>query len=62
VLRHGELPDAGGSRPRLTYVLPAAWAGVVPALTRAEKLRFHLDLDLDRHPGSAVARRRGQGR
>jgi hypothetical protein len=57
VLRHGELPDAGGSRPRLTYVLPA---GVVPALTRAEKLRFHLDLD--RHPGSAVARRRGQGR
>jgi hypothetical protein len=26
VLRHGELPDAGGQRPRLTYVLPADWA------------------------------------
>jgi hypothetical protein len=26
VLRHGQLPDAGGSRPQLSYVLPADWA------------------------------------
>ncbi|MCW2678645.1 MAG: putative endonuclease [Frankiales bacterium] len=26
VLRHGELPDAGGFRPQLSYVLPADWA------------------------------------
>jgi hypothetical protein len=26
VLRHGDLPDAGGQRPQLTYVLPADWA------------------------------------
>ena len=26
VLRHGELPDAGGQRPQLSYVLPAGWA------------------------------------
>ncbi len=26
VLRHGTLPDAGGLRPQLSYVLPAEWA------------------------------------
>jgi hypothetical protein len=26
VLRHGELPQTGGQRPQLTYVLPADWA------------------------------------
>jgi hypothetical protein len=26
VLRHGQLPDAGGLRPQLSYVLPADWA------------------------------------
>jgi hypothetical protein len=26
VLRHGELPDHGGLRPQLSYVLPADWA------------------------------------
>jgi hypothetical protein len=26
VLRHGQLPDAGGQRPQLSYVLPADWA------------------------------------
>jgi hypothetical protein len=26
VLRHGVLPDAGGLRPQLSYVLPADWA------------------------------------
>ena len=24
-LRHGDVPDAGGSRPRVTYVVPAGW-------------------------------------
>jgi len=28
VLRFGELPDAGGLRPQLSYVLPADWAAV----------------------------------
>ncbi len=26
VLRHGDLPDAGGARPQLSYVVPAGWA------------------------------------
>ena len=26
VLQHGDLPDSGGLRPQLTYVLPAGWA------------------------------------
>lgn len=26
VLRHGDLPDCGGQRPQLSYVLPADWA------------------------------------
>ena len=26
VLRHGDLPDSGGQRPQLSYVLPADWA------------------------------------
>jgi hypothetical protein len=26
VLRHGDLPDHGGARPQLSYVLPAEWA------------------------------------
>ena len=26
VLRHGDLPDHGGSRPQVSYVLPADWA------------------------------------
>jgi hypothetical protein len=26
VVKHGELPDAGGLRPQLSYVLPADWA------------------------------------
>ena len=26
VVRHGDLPDSGGQRPQLTYVLPAGWA------------------------------------
>lgn len=26
VLRHGDLPEAGGARPQLSYVMPADWA------------------------------------
>jgi len=40
-LRHGDLPRAGGCRPRLTYVAPER----VPAPER-------LVVDLDRHPGA----------
>ena len=42
-LSHGDLPDAGGERPRLTYVLPDLSD---PTATRLEH-----GLDLDRHPG-----------
>jgi hypothetical protein len=42
-LSHGDLPDAGGERPRLTYVLPDL---ADPTATRLEQ-----GLDLDRHPG-----------
>jgi hypothetical protein len=42
-LSHGDLPDAGGERPRLTYVLPDLSD---PTATRLEQ-----SLDLDRHPG-----------
>ena len=31
VLRHGELGDAGGLRPQLSYVLPAGWAAAQQA-------------------------------
>jgi hypothetical protein len=40
-LRHADLPDAGGCRPRLTYVLP-------PLDDRCGR---EFALDLDRHPG-----------
>src|SRR4051812_16475312 len=30
-LRHGDLPDAGGSRPVLTYVIPGGWALQLPS-------------------------------
>ena len=38
-LRHGDLPDAGGSRPHLTYVIPAQWATDLPS----RRGTFHLD-------------------
>lgn len=63
-VRHGELPDAGGSRPLLTYVVPAWWSPALAATVR----RLTTDplaspdapggrwpLDLDRHPGQDVA-------
>jgi 5-methylcytosine-specific restriction protein A len=43
-LRHSDLPDAGGSRPRLTYV--------APELSTAPE-RFVVDVD--RHPGADCA-------
>ena len=33
VLRHGDLPTAGGQRPQLSYVLPADWAAAQHAQT-----------------------------
>ena len=48
VLRHGELPDAGGSRPQLSYVVPADWAsaGRRAGLLRLLPLLPALDADL----------------
>ncbi|MEO6204178.1 MAG: DUF222 domain-containing protein [Mycobacteriales bacterium] len=40
-LAHGDLPDAGGSRPRLTYVIPAPWALELPDRISG----FRIDLD-----------------
>ena len=42
-LSHGDLPDAGGERPRLTYLVPEL---ADPTATGLEQ-----KLDLDRHPG-----------
>ena len=43
VLRHGDLPDAGGQRPQLSYVLPADWAAAEPAAPLADILRAEHD-------------------
>jgi hypothetical protein len=59
-LRHADLPDAGGNRPRLTYVIPAAWALRWP--TPAQRA-LGIDalpsagfrVDLDKHPGADCA-------
>jgi hypothetical protein len=42
-LRHGDLPDAGGERPRLTYI--------TPVLDDRIGRDVAFSLDLDRHPG-----------
>ncbi len=44
-LRHGDLPEAGGQRPRLSVVVPATWVAPLP--------RGFSRLDLDAHPGAA---------
>jgi hypothetical protein len=54
-LRHGDLPDAGGSRPVLTYVIPGAWALQLPspadrAVGGDPTAAFRIDLD--QHPGA----------
>lgn len=56
-LRHGDLPDAGGSRPRLTYVAPEqpapAQAGRgSDAAHGSSALPDRFTIDLDRHPGA----------
>lgn len=58
--RHADLPDVGGSRPRLTYVIPAGWALQLP--TPAERAlgadalpSAGFTVDLDQHPGADCA-------
>jgi hypothetical protein len=54
-LRHGDLPDAGGSRPVLTYVIPGAWALRLPSpASRAlgDDPTAGVSIDLDEHPGA----------
>jgi hypothetical protein len=48
-LRHGELPDAGGTRPLLTYVVPVSWA-----LGQSTPVGGFA-LDPDQHPGGECA-------
>lgn len=42
VLRHGTLPDSGGHRPQLSYLLPAGWAAGQPAPTLIDTLTAEL--------------------
>ncbi len=59
-LRHADLPDAGGSRPRLTYLLPAEWAeqrrawvaGFATGDVHPADRTDGFAVDLDRHPGA----------
>ena len=43
VLRHGQLPDAGGLRPQLSYVLPASWAAGQPTPPLTQNLAAELN-------------------
>ena len=43
VLRHGTLPDAGGLRPQLAYVVPAGWAAAQAAAPFADIVTAELD-------------------
>ena len=59
-LRHGDLPAAGGSRPVLTDVVPAAWAAAATEIRRLCSDPLALPsggslLALDRHPGEHCA-------
>ncbi|MCW2713792.1 MAG: hypothetical protein JWN88_839, partial [Frankiales bacterium] len=42
VLRHGTLPDAGGQRPQLSYLLPAGWAAARPGPSLTDQLHTEL--------------------
>ncbi|MDT7539337.1 MAG: hypothetical protein QOI82_2922 [Actinomycetota bacterium] len=58
--RHADLPAAGGSRPRVTYVVPATWALRWPSPASralgAEALpSAGFVVDLDQHPGADCA-------
>jgi hypothetical protein len=59
-LRYADLPDAGGARPRLTYVIPARWALRWPspaqrALGTDALPSAGFVVDLDQHPGADCA-------
>ena len=59
-LRHADLPDAGGHRPRLTYLVPASWALRWPspaqrALGTDALPTAGFVVDLDQHPGADCA-------
>ena len=43
VLRQGTLPDAGGLRPQLAYVVPAGWAAAAAAAPFADIVAAELD-------------------
>ncbi len=49
-LTHADLPDAGGSRPRLTYVIPAGWLADLPDRLST----FHVDLHRPAADGCAA--------
>jgi hypothetical protein len=57
--RHADLPQAGGFRPVVTYLLPAAWTGLRDALQRLNRDPLasmeQFNLDLDQHPGRDCA-------
>jgi hypothetical protein len=54
-LRHGDLPEAGGSRPLLSYVVPGRWALELPSpASRAigDDRTAGFAVQLDQHPGA----------
>jgi hypothetical protein len=58
--RYADLPDAGGSRPRLTYVVPAGWglrwpSPVSRALGADALPSAGFFIDLNQHPGADCA-------
>ncbi|MDX6199324.1 MAG: hypothetical protein QOJ79_2475 [Actinomycetota bacterium] len=58
--RHGDLPDAGRTRPRVSYVVSAAWAIRMPspaqrALGTDALPSAGFVVDLDQHPGADCA-------
>ncbi|MBK5307056.1 MAG: DUF222 domain-containing protein [Frankiaceae bacterium] len=60
VLRYADLPEAGGARPRLTYVVPASWAVRLPtpaqrALGTDALPSAGFFVDLEQHPGQGCA-------
>jgi hypothetical protein len=51
-LRYADLPDAGGHRPLLTYVMPSLVDSATDRLGRPGDLTRDFTIDLDRHPGA----------
>lgn len=52
-LRHADLPDAGGARPHLSYVVPAGWAAAQPPPAFTDLVSASLP-NIDGAGGSAV--------